>query len=648
MTRKLRNRSGVTIAALLIGLLALAFSAPANNVRAADNRSIYWQRWDVLINNIDTTNNVFHVKETHVLMIDVGPFNGGDREIPMERMTGISNVIVKDGSTTLQALNQSADSCGTQRGIVCLSQSGGQQVIYYNFVRQANSGDTRTITIDYDVQGSLRSYPDGDQMYWVVLAYSRPASVRSSTVTVQMPTGVLAQKFAADPTTWQITNQDNQTMIFKSPGDLGTNGNVEVRIQYPHNPAMAVPSWQAASDRLQTLGPWLGVLSLVLSGLITIGGLVWLFMKYTSHKRGLPPIVVPEYLTEPPSDQPPAVAATLLHEDSRTPDVMATMFDLARRGLIVIEQEQHKGVLGIGGSTDFTFHRTDQQATNLRPYEQTMMTALFAGGTTRKLSDLRNTFYKTVESIKSMLYDEVVSAGYFKQSPQSVQSGWVIAGIGLIVLAIAIGYGAFNFKALSGVTTYLLGPLGAVGLIGTAMVLVSGMMRSRTAAGEQESAKWKAFRTYLANINKYTDLKQATDQFEKYIGYAIAFGLDKQWIGQFSQVMTSMPNWYYPTYLYGPWTGRYPMYGGSSMQGLSQQGGGNFANWGGNSSGGGLNAMNNSLGEGLKSMNTGLATLLTSASAVMTSTPSSSGSSGGFSGGGSHGGGGGGGSAGFH
>jgi len=173
-------------------------------------------------------------------------------------------------------------------------------------------------------------------------------------------------------------------------------------------------------------------------------------------------------------------------------------------------------------------------------------------------------------------------------------------------------------------------------------------MRSRTAAGEQESAKWKAFRTYLANINKYTDLKQATDQFEKYIGYAIAFGLDKQWIGQFSQVMTSMPNWYYPTYLYGPWTGRYPMYGGSSMQGLSQQGGGNFANWGGNSSGGGLNAMNNSLGEGLKSMNTGLATLLTSASAVMTSTPSSSGSSGGFSGGGSHGGGGGGGSAGFH
>ena len=643
LTRKL------SIAALLIGLLALAFSAPANNVRAADDRSIYWQRWDVLINNIDTTSNVFHVRETHVLMIDVGPFNGGNREIPMDRVTGITGVTINDGGTTLQPYNQSANRCGTQRGIVCLSQSGGQEVIYYNFVRQASSGDTRTITIDYDVHGGLRSYPGGDQVYWTALAYNRPASVQSSTVTVQMPSGVTVEKFAADPATWQITPQDDKrTFIFKSPGNLGTTGNVEVRLQYPHNPAMAVPSWQAGDDRVQALAPLFGVLSLVLSGLIGIGGLVWLFMKYTSHKRGLPPIVVPEYLTEPPSDQPPAVAATLIHENSRTADVMATMFDLARRGLIVMEQEQHKGVLGIGSSTEFTFHRTDQQATNLRPYEQTMLTALFAGGTTRKLSDLRNTFYTTVGRIKSMLYEEVVTAGYFKQSPETVAMGWIGAGIALIVLAGLIIFGVASAKALSGISTYLFGPAAAIGFIGLAMMVVSGQMRSRTAAGEQESAKWKAFRTYLANINKYTDLKQATDQFEKYIGYAVAFGLDKQWIGQFSQVMTSMPNWYYPTYLYGPWTGRYPMYGGSSMQGLSQQGGGNFANWGGNSSGGGLNAMNNSLGEGLKSMNTGLATLLTSASAVMTSTPSSSGSSGGFSGGGSHGGGGGGGSAGFH
>jgi hypothetical protein len=379
-------------------------------------------------------------------------------------------------------------------------------------------------------------------------------------------------------------------------------------------------------------------------------------MKYNSHKRGLPPIVVPEYLTEPPGEDPPAVAATLIRESSETVDVMATLFDLARRGFLVIEQDQHHGMLGIGSSTNFTFHLGEQPPGNLRGYEQLLLSDLFRGGSSRQLSDLKDVFYKTVDRIKSQLYGEVVQAGYFAQSPQSVQGGWIVAGVGLVVLAGGGFWGSLNINLPLGLSPYLRGPLIAIGLVGAAMVVISGAMKSRTALGEQTAAKWKAFRTYLQNIKKYTDIQQSSDQFEKYIGYAVAFGIDKQWIGEFSRVLTAMPTWYYPTYMYGPWTG-YPRYRTNQMMGVNRGGGasfgggegsgGGFQQWSGNQSGG-LNAMSENMTQGLASMSAGLTTLLNSASATMTSRPSSSGSGGGFSGGGGGGGGSGGGSAGFH
>ncbi len=637
----------ILIIALLMMILLVV---PAGASAQSDNRSLYWARWDVEISNIDTTANSFHVVETHVLQITTGPINGGDREIPLDRITSIDNIRLSDGKTPLRPVNSSADNCPSTRGIVCLSRSGGQQVIYYNFTSAAQSGSTRTITYEYDVRGALRAYPGGDQLWWSALAPDRPFPVQDSRVTVQLPPGLKLDKVETDPPTWRSSTEGNP-LVFEAPGSLGTSGNVEIRLQWPHNPALVVAPWQANFDRQVALEPLFSLIMLIVTPLIAIGGPLWVFLRYSAHKRGLPPIVVPEYLTEPPSDQPPAVVGTLVNSTSNTTDVMATLFDLARRGFMVIEQEQHHGLFN--NTPEFTFHRTEQPETGLRPYEQMLLRALFVGGDTRKLSDLRNRFYTTVDAIKAQLYTEVVNVGYFKQSPQSVRSGWVMAGIGLITLAV-LGVGvALSSKLPLGLSGLLPFPFGAIGFVGLVMMFVSGMMPTRTAAGMQEAEKWKAFRNYLKNINKYTDIKQATDQFERYIGYAISFGLDKQWINQFSSVLTSMPHWYYPTYMYGPWTGRYPTYGrGNYGAGLNTIGGnptgGNAMGQISGQRGGGLNAMSNNMTEGLAAMSGGLTSLLNSASSTMTSRPSSSGSSGGFSGGGSSGGSSGGGHAGFH
>ncbi len=599
---------------------------------AADNRSLYWERWDTTIDNIVTQSNQFDVTETYVIVVETGPYRFGYREIPMNRLTGISNVQVAEDNAAF------SPGCNSAAGTYCARVSGSNYRIDYYFASPAQSGDRRTIDIKYTVSGALRSYSGGDQLYWSALATDRAFPVLASTVIVKMPEGRPAQVIASYPE-WPYTTAGN-TLTWTSPGSLGTGGNVEVRVQYPHDPQMVVPSWQPGFDRERQLGPILGLCGLAFGALLALAGPVFIYIQYAKHGRDPEVVVVPEYLSEPPSDEAPGVVGTLVDESADMQDIMATLIDLARRGYLVIEQSQAGGIGGLFTHTEFTFHRTDKNASDLRyNYEKTLYTAFFPyGSDSTTLSSLRNKFYTNIPTIKKGLYDVVVKNGYFPRSPDTTRNMWIGIGIGILVLAGVVGYGAYKLLAYLSILT--VAPAFGLGITGLATVITASFMPAKTLKGAQDAAKWNAFRNYLKNITKYADIKQATDQFERYIGYAVAFSIDQQWTRQFASVLTSMPTWYYPTYLGGPWGGGYHQHGPMIMGGGMPSGGMNIGGPGS------LNDMSQSMANGLNAMSSGLTQMLNDASSAMTSHPSSSG--GGFSGGGGGGGGGsGGGGAGF-
>src|SRR5258708_2457513 len=227
---------------------------------------------------------------------------------------------------------------------------------------------------------------------------------------------------------------------------------------------MAVPAWQANDDRMEafkaTAQPIISLLMLVLAGLLVVGGPLFVFIRYQTHGRDPEAVAVPEYLPDPPADVPPTVVANLLVDQPEMHAILCPLFDLARRGFLVIEQNQHQGIFD--HSTDFIFHRTDKstpnmslaslgsQFLNLHPaamqtalvdyrkqmtapevepdtrlhhFERMLLEGVFRGGTTTThLSELRNHFYSVIPTIKESLYQEVVQAGYFATSPQSVRS----------------------------------------------------------------------------------------------------------------------------------------------------------------------------------------------------------------------------------
>ena len=213
-----------------------------------------------------------------------------------------------------------------------------------------------------------------------------------------------------------------------------------------------------------------------------------------------------------------------------------------------------------------------------------------------------------------------------------------MAWLGFALVAIGIGIGICLASALAEFTTMFPCLFGGMVLTGIAVIIAGGAMPAKTVKGSEAAARWKAFKVYLQRIDKYEDMEKVGELFEKYLPYAMAFGIRDSFVRRFAaEPSTPMPTWWIP---YG-----HHMYGGPSTVSTGR---------GGASSGpkgpGGLEGMSQSMTGGLASMSAGLTSMLNSTGRVLRSAPSSSGTSGGggFSGGGfSGGGGGGGGSAGF-
>ncbi len=702
ITASLRRRRGVYgVLAAILGVLWLGAAlgpSPATSTPAfAQDRYLYWERFDVTIDRMETATNRFRVTEDYRLVVERGPFRYGFREIPTERMEALEGLQVFHNGQPL------TPNCSQYPGTYCVTQTSNAVSLRYYFSAPLESNTTANIRLVYTVRGALRAYEEGDELFWVALPPDLSFPVHWSRVTVHLPEGVQPLAATSYPNTWRQQINGN-VITWDSPEWPSRQGQAEVRVKYPHDPQMPQPSWQAAYDREQAYiekwQPLVSLLVLALSALVAIGGVLGLIVLYQRRGRDPDPLSVPEYITRPPNNEAPGIVGALVDERVDMKDIMATLVDLARRGYVVFEQTSEGALGGLLGGADFVFHRTSKALTlspkrptrfslrhqqeqllrrlqrtkagqggqtavdspsappeapeppsteeteeedHLRHFEVLLLRALFGGRRKVALKDLRNKFYKHIPRIRNAMYAETVRRGYFITSPQSVRTRWtVFSVIGLSLGGVGVAF------SLGMPTLLLISPLlpllpAAVALVSLVSLVVGQFMPAKTMRGAQQAAMWLAFKRYLENLKRY-DTDVARERFEAYLPYAIAFGLEERFIKQVAPMLERMPTWYYPTYMGGPWHGGYrPGY--HPMSGSMGRLGGGLGSDGGFSMGGGLEGMSRSLTDGLNAMSQGLTDLLNSASRAMTSSPSSSGG-GGFSGGGA-GGGSGGGSAGF-
>ena len=274
-------------------------------------------------------------------------------------------------------------------------------------------------------------------------------------------------------------------------------------------------------------------------------------------RRGRTPTVAVQF--NPPPGVQPGLVGTVIDESADTLDVSATVIDLAVRGFVRIEEVEGAGM----------FARTDWRLTQLppragevlRPYEQNVLNGLFLQGSPVLLSDLKNNFASTLSATKDLMYDEVLSRGWFRKSPQSQRMAWrgfgfFVMGAGLVTL-FAYGSISRGIDATSGISLpipsgWVLGA--GLALAGFVIQLLGARMAAKTAAGSAVLAQSLGFRQYLvtAEANQIR-WEEAQEIFSRFLPFAIVFGVADRWAKTFQEVAAAaaaagqvviMPDWY--------------------------------------------------------------------------------------------------------
>jgi uncharacterized membrane protein YgcG len=620
---------------LWLGLMAITLLVTllGRSTAQAQDKSLLWQRYDV--NLSVQLNSDMLVEEIQQIQFTSGTFRFGYAAIPTSRLDRITDLSVSERING-QERPYTPNSSG-QYGFVTSKTDSNLEITWY-FPPTQDS--THTYILRYRVVGGLRFYEGGDQVWWKAIPPDHNFPIRASTITVTLP-GTFAKDqldvASYGPTTTSRLSERGQ-VVFEAQ-NIAADQELEVRVQFPHGVVQGSASaWQASFDRRQTLGPAFSIALGGLGLLILIGGPLLVYLLWYTRGRDRPVGLVAEYVSEPPGDLPAAVAGVLVDERADVKDVIAGIVDLARRGVLTMEEKKLEGFLGIGSGQDFIFHLKDASKAT-RPYEQTLLRAVFGGRDEQKLSDLRQKFYTSLPTLREQLYQEVVREGFFPANPQSTRSRYT----GLGVLGIfGAGLGAFVLMLLfAGYTEWAFCPGAAAAVPAIGLIIVGGYMPRRTPKGAEEAAKWNAFRRYLQQIEKQADLQAVKDKFEQYLPYAVAFGIERRLISQFAAVDAPAPAWWGPVFIpvggplhHGPvaaggtLASPAPIAGPSA--GLAGEGGGAPS----------LAGMSQGLGSSLAGMSSGLGAMLSSAGSVLTSTPPSSSRSGGWGGGGWSGGGG--------
>ena len=209
-------------------------------------------------------------------------------------------------------------------------------------------------------------------------------------------------------------------------------------------------------------------------------------------------------------------------------------------------------MLGLSKSTDYVFHilKPLGEWAQLAPHEQLYLGGLSdaapIGESEVRLSELRNKFYKSLGGIRDAIYDGLVDKGFYLKRPDKVKGAWLgsagfifMAGFFLIGAAGKLGSMAISIPALVFAVFGSAAILGIFGLI----------MPARTVPGARARETTLGFREFLerVEVERYRKMITSPAMFEKYLPYAMAFGVADKWAKAFESMNLAPPTWYVGT-----------------------------------------------------------------------------------------------------
>jgi uncharacterized membrane protein YgcG len=461
-----------------------------------------------------------------------GAWNGIERLIPIEYRTpqGFNYSLLLERVTVTN-----------EQGTPLKFESGRER--HYRSFRiwiPGATDATRTFVLKYLVRNGLKFFEDHDELYWNVTGDEWDVPIEQASVRIILPpqaTGVRAQAFTG---AYGAREQAATVTIIGS--------GIEMTMTRPlgfREGLTAVVGWDKGLVRAPTVLDQTRM-TLVSNWPLGIPLLIFGLMYRLWSTRGKDPRLRPiAVMYEPPDRLTPAEVGTLVDESPDSRDITATLVDLAVRGYLRITERKAEHLLGLWSSLDYLFQRTKprQDWEGLAAFERLLLEALFkdSEGDEVLLSSLENRFYTSLPGIRDAMFNSLLTRKYYRQRPDRVKQGYLVGGIAvgmlltIVLAALADRWGMAPLTAL------------AAGLLSGVIVVGFGrIMPARTQQGARALEGVLGFEEFLTRVegDRFDRIIKTPELFEKFLPYAMALGVEKNWARAFESIVMTAPAWY--------------------------------------------------------------------------------------------------------
>lgn len=508
-------------------MCALAMSAGAAAVHA-QGRSLEIR--DMHARIVVTRAGDVSVTERFVVHFD-GTWNGIYRSIPVE-YTGPAGL----NYTLRLRIESVTDEAGTPLRHE-VERAGDSRRIKM-WVPGASDA-TRTIVLTYRAENALRFFEEHDELYWNVTGAEWDFPIQRVTAEVILPedvTGLRTTAFegAHGSTESAAIEQTGSIVTVRGTEPLGFRRDMTLAVAW--NPGVITrptATQKAAAVFASNSVLFAPVLAFVI-----------MFAAWRRFGRDPEPgSVFVRY--EPPPALTPAEAGTLIDDRADVRDITATLVDLAVRGFVRIDEQKKEQLFGLINSRDYEITLLHpEQWPQLKPHERALLQALSVHSHDDRvlLSELKNEFYKHLPEIRKHLTRSLVDGGFYVRNPTIVRGAWlviaVLAGMG-VMLAAGVAAARFHISPVAASLAAV-----ATGLV---VAVFGWLMPRRTPDGARMHTWLRGFEEFLGRVEKdrLERLVESPAVFEKFLPYAMAFGVESNWARAFEGLATQPPTWYH-------------------------------------------------------------------------------------------------------
>lgn len=430
-------------------------------------------------------------------------------------------------------------------------------------------------TISYDVLNAAGSnFPDHDEIYWNVTGNNWQVPIAKSTASISTDFPVTKKSTIcyaglnnSREKSCSVSGDVVSTTIILTPGDGLTVVAVYPIHTFPPSILSSNPPSSTFSDFLGGILSHIGIIFLILNIIIAPALIFW--YEKTKNKKRFGPVTVNFDI---PKDEKgnrlsPAIVGTIDTSKIEKDDVTATIFDLAIRKYIKLQETSVKvKALGLVNydSKKQTITRLKENDGKLTDYEKTLFDRLFQDGNTIDISTLKNDFYITFQAMEKNVFKELVERKYYTKNPQ-------------VQRAILLVLGVFSLVTLNFI-------------LGIVLIFLSLKLNGRTPFGDEEDFKIDGLKLFLKSMERnYNWQAQNLYVVEQMIPYAMALGYIDKFMQQLKIAYPNYsPTWYVGTgSFYLGYAGFYSSFSTTIAPVASSGASGGFSGGGGGGGGGG-------------------------------------------------------------